>query len=236
MQTEQDPIEPALRQRLLEQPGALLEDDDLMRALIAAGEGPRTANVIDLRGVAMDRLESRLSRLEETHQTVIAAAYENLTGTAQVHRATLALIEQSDFEDFIRTLGTDVTDILRVSTTRLVLESAAETASEALERIGEVVRVAEPGFIDDYLSRGRGGEPKPIVLRQTRPGETGLYGGGADWVASEACLRIDIGHGRFPAMLALASDDPYHFTPSHGTELLGFFGAMFEQLMRRWLA
>lgn len=235
MSSEQESMEPAMRQRLLDAPDAVLADDDVMRALIAAGEGPRRANVVDLRGVAMDRLEHRLLRLEETHQTVIAAAYDNLTGTKQVHRAILALIEQWHFEDFIRALGTDVTDMLRVSTTRLVLESGAETASEALERVGEVVRVAEPGFIEDYLTRGRGGAGKPIVLRQTRPGETGLYGGGADWVASEACLRLDIGKGRYPAMLALASDDPHHFTPAHGTELLGFFGAVFEQLMRRWL-
>ena len=99
-----------------------------------------------------------------------------------------------------------------------------------------MVRVAEPGFIDNYLTRGRGGVPKPIVLRQTKPPTTPLYGEGSDWIASEGCLRLDIGSGRYPAMLALASDDPHHFTPAHGTELLGFFGAVFEQLMRRWLA
>lgn len=236
MRTERGEIEPGLRQRLLEEPDRILGDADLMRALIAAGETPGQANVVDLRGIAMDRLESRLARLEDTHQTVISAAYENVAGTKQVHRAILALIEQWDFEDFIRTLGTEVTDMLRVSTTRLVLETTDERAAQALERVGEIVRAAEPGFIDAYLTGGRPVEPKPIVLRRTKPGKAGVYGEGSDWVASEACLKLDIGPGRHPAMLALASDDPNHFTPSHGTELLGFFAAVFEQLMRRWLA
>ncbi|MDJ1006914.1 MAG: DUF484 family protein [Paracoccaceae bacterium] len=236
MASEQQGIEPGLRQRLLEEPDTILSDPDLMRALLTADEPERRPNIVDLRGVAMDRLESRLSRLEDTHQTVISAAYENLSGTKQVHRAILALIEQWDFEDFIRTLGTEVTDMLRVSTMRLVLETTAESAAASLQRVGEVVRVAEPGFVDAYIGQGRDTEPRRIVLRQTRPGKTDLYGAGSDWVASEACLRLDIGHGRYPAMLALGSDDPHHFTPSQGTDLLVFFGSVFEQLMRRWLA
>lgn len=235
MQTEQERIDPALRQRLLEAPDAILGDEDLMRALIAAGRTPSRGNVVDLRGVAMDRLEGRMALLEETHRTVIAAAYENLTGTKQVHRAILVLIEQTDFESFIRALAAEVTDLLRVSTARLVLESASQAAPEALRTVGDVVRIAEPGFIDSYLTRGRGGAVKPIVLRATKPGATALYGEGSDWVASEALLRLDIGPGRYPAMLVLASDDAQHFAPVHGTELLAFFGGVFEQLMRRWL-
>lgn len=233
MRTEHGQIEPGLRQRLLEEPHAILGDETLMRALLDAGQTDRPGNIVDLRGVAMDRLENRLTRLEETHNTVIAAAYENLTGTKQVHRAILALIEQWDFEDFIHALGTDVTDILRVSTTRLVLETSVENAAEELRKVGEIIRVAEPGYVDAYLAADAG---KAVVLRQLGPGQTSLYGKSADWVASEACLRLDIGPNRFPAMLAFASDDPYQFTPCQGTELLSFFGQVFEQLMRRWLA
>ena len=236
MRTEQGQIEPGLRQRLLEEPDAILGDEILMRALLDAGQTNRPGNIVDLRGVAMDRLENRLTRLEETHNTVIAAAYENLTGTKQVHRAILALIEQWDFEDFIRALSTDVTDILRVSTTRLVLETSVQDAAVALRKVGEIVRVAEPGYVDAYLAGDTGDDVKAVILRQIGPGRTGLYGESADWVASEACLRLDIGPNRFPAMLAFASDDPYQFTPTQGTELLSFFGQVFEQLMRRWLA
>ena len=74
---------------------------DVMRALITANDRAMGGNIVDLRGVAMERLEARLQRLEETHRSVIAAAYENLAGMAQVHRAILAFLEPITFEGFL---------------------------------------------------------------------------------------------------------------------------------------
>ena len=65
-----------------------------MRALLAADRSALGRNVVDLRGVLVDRLEERLDRLEDTHREVLAAAYENVAGTNQVHRACLALLER----------------------------------------------------------------------------------------------------------------------------------------------
>ena len=75
--TSQAKIDESLRSALMERPDLLLEDADLMRALVAANERAMGANIVDLRGIAMERLEARLDRLEETHRSVIAAAYEN---------------------------------------------------------------------------------------------------------------------------------------------------------------
>ena len=74
-------IDDTLRERIIAQPDVILEDQDLMRALIAANERAMGGNIVDLRGIAMERLEARLDRLEDTHRSVIAAAYENLAGT-----------------------------------------------------------------------------------------------------------------------------------------------------------
>ncbi|NEU34264.1 DUF484 domain-containing protein, partial [bacterium LRH843] len=71
------------RERVLKDPELILEDRDLMRVLISANDRLMGGNVVDMRGIAMERLESRLERLEDTHRSVIAAAYENLTGTNQ---------------------------------------------------------------------------------------------------------------------------------------------------------
>ncbi len=234
MQIEEARIEPDIRQKLIETPDVILEDADLMKALIEANDRPRRGNIVDLRGVAMDRLETRLSRLEETHSTVIAAAYDNVSGTQQVHRAVLSLFEHDDFESFLHGLGTSVTDTLRVATTRLVLETANGDTSPALERVSEVVRVVENGFIDHYMDVGHD-VGSSVILRPVGLGETALYGTSADWIASEACIRLELGEGRFPAMLALASDDPMQFTPGQATDLLRFFGAVLEQVIRRWL-
>ena len=82
-----------LREKIIAQPEVILEDQDLMRALIAANERAMGGNIVDLRGIAMERLEARLDRLEDTHRSVIAAAYENLAGTNQIHRAILRMLD-----------------------------------------------------------------------------------------------------------------------------------------------
>lgn len=90
MSNEQAAFADELRTRIIQEPDVILEDADVMRALIAANERSHGGNVVDLRGIAMDRLEGRLERLEDTHRSVISAAYENLAGMAQVHRAVLS--------------------------------------------------------------------------------------------------------------------------------------------------
>lgn len=224
-----------LRERVISQPDVILEDQDVMRALIAANERAMGDNIVDLRGIAMDRLEARLDRLEDTHRSVIAAAYDNLAGTNQVHRAILRMLDPTEFEVFLRDLGGEVADILRVSSVRLVLESEQEKDDPAIQRLGEVLSVAEPGFVARYIENGRGGA-RQVTLRQLSGGVDTLHAGAAAPVRSEACLRLDFGEGRLPGMLVLGAEDPLHFTPKQGTDLLTFFAGVFERAMRRWLS
>lgn len=224
-----------LRRKLLAQPEVILEDPDLMKALIRANERAMGANIVDLRGIAMERLEARLARLEDTHRSVIAAAYENLAGTSQIHRAVLSLLEPADFEGFLRNLGEDVARILRVRAVRLVLETHADQGDPALERFGDILCLVGPGFADAYLNAGRVGAPRNVVLRQAAPDEAVIFGEDNGWIRSEAVMRLDFGAGRLPGLLALGSEDPHQFDPAHGTDLLGFLAGVFERAMRRWL-
>jgi hypothetical protein len=228
-----------LRERILTAPELVLEDRELMRALVGAERGLADGKIVDLRGIAMERLEQRLDRLEDTHRSVIAAAYENLAGTNQIHRAVLRLLDPLDFEAFLHNLGTDVAAILRVDVIRLVLESpAAERAAPVEARLREVLAVRPPGFIDAYIDQGREGMPaRDVTLRQATPDpQASPYGADAAWIASEALIRLDFGPGRQAGMLALGSEDPHLFKPAQGTDLLTFFGGVFERQMRRWLA
>lgn len=225
-----------LREKIISDPDVILEDRDLMRALIVANERAMGTNIIDLRGVAMERLEARLDRLEDTHRSVIAAAYENLAGTNQVHRAILRMLDPTDFESFLKNLGAEVSEILRVDQVRLVLESLHSEHDPALRHLGEVLCVAEPGFIHEYMRAGRGGQPRPVVLRQTVPQSGAIYGEAAGWVRSEALMRLDLGEGRLPGLLVMGAEDPHQFKPSQGTDLLAFFAGVFERTMRRWLS
>lgn len=229
-------IDDGLREKIIAQPDVILEDQDLMRALIAANERLMGGNIVDLRGIAMDRLEARLDRLEDTHRSVIAAAYENLAGTNQVHRAILRMLDPMEFELFLHDLGGEVADILRVDCVRLVLESVQNDQDPSVQRLGDVLSVAEPGFIDSYLTAGRNAPARQVTLRQIQTGSDAIYGDKSDWIRSEACLKLDLGKGRLPGMLVLGAEDPHQFIPQQGSDLLGFFSGVFERAMRRWLS
>ena len=111
------------RQKIIADPGIVLDDPEVMRALVLASEQAMGGNIVDLRGMAMERLETQLNRLEDTHRAVVAAAYENLASTNQLHRALIRLLDAERFEDFVLDLGGEVAEILRVDSLRLVLES-----------------------------------------------------------------------------------------------------------------
>lgn len=229
-------MDDALREAIIRSPDVILEDQDVMQALIAANERSMGGNIVDLRGIAMDRMETRLDRLEDTHRSVIAAAYENLAGTNQVHRAVLRLLDAVEFEPFLRALRSEISDILRVDSVKLILESTQNDQDQAIERLGDVIAVARPGYCDAYINQGRTGTTRHVTLRQVQSGSSFVYGNSADWIRSEACLKLDLGTGRLPGLLVLGTEDPHMFSPQHGTDLLAFFGGVFERAMRRWLS
>ncbi len=225
------------RSRILADPELILDDRDLMRALIAANDRQMGGNIVDMRGIAMERLEQRLERLEDTHRSVIAAAYETLSGTNLIHRAILKLLEQPDFETFLKALGTDIASTLRVDRIRLVLESADATATAAphVQKLEDVLCIVAPGFGQSYITAGRAVPHREVTLRPTGPDSELVFGADAAWIASEAVMVIDLGPTRLPGLLVMGGQDPHQFRPSQGTDLLTFFAGVFARQMRRWL-
>ncbi|MDO5622873.1 MAG: DUF484 family protein [Paracoccus sp. (in: a-proteobacteria)] len=219
-------LDPATRDKLLADPSALLEDRDLMRALVAADQDAQGGNVIDIRGRAMEVLEGRLDRLETAHETVISAAYENQSGTALVHRAVLAMLEPVDLAGFVQVLEQDVAPMLRIETLRLVIEGDVPAVGPGLVTV-------TPGTTAEMLSAGRrslrGAE---VILRaavaQTRP----LHG---QTVRSEALIPLDLGPDGPPALLLMGAAEAGRFSPAQGTDLLRFFGQVVRLNLLRWL-
>lgn len=227
-----------LRAQLLAEPGMILDDHDLMKALARAQEGLSGDNVVDLRGAALNRLESRFEQLEDTHRTVIAAAYENISGTRQIQRAVLAMLEPLDFTEFLQTLRTDVASILKVDSLRLCLETPSagnKTQSELLRIYGDAIGFYAPGSVEEYITDGRNVSMREVTLRQVSNASETLYGDKATWIRSEGLLKLDLGGKNLPGMLAMGSEDPHLFHPNQGTDLLEFFRSAFERVMRRWL-
>ena len=222
-----------LREKIIANPDVLLEDHDVMRALVGANDDQGGGNIVDLRSVAMDRLEARFDRLEDTHRNVIAAAYDNLAGTNQVHRAILRMMDASTLEAFLADLSGEVADILRVDAIRLVVESSVPN-SHCNEGTG--VAVMPENYVEGYITLGRNMPARQVTLREFHKVGGSLYGPRAEYIKSEACLKVDLGPNQLPAMLVMGSEDPLQFTSQQGTDLLTFFAGVFERVVRRWLA
>ena len=227
----------SLRDQILADPGIVLEDTELMRAILKAEGRGLGRKVVDLRGVLVDRLEERLDRLEDTHREVLAAAYENVSGTAQVHRACLGLLDAEGFAGFLRVATTDLPRILGVDLIRLGLEAPAAEPGKGLgpEELSHVVVALPAGGAATYATAGRGGAPRKVVLRGLARASGTVYGEHAPRLRSEAALLLDLGPKRLPGVLAMGAIEPDRFDPEQGTDLLEFFAGVFERALRRWL-
>lgn len=236
-QYETAPAAPeALRELLLNNPLAVLEDADLMTALITADDNNRGKNVVDLRGLAISRLEDRLGRLESTHQNVLSAAYDNVATTRQVHRAILAMMEPLELDTFLRCLASDVADILRVASMRILLEPrAAADIPEVADRFG-VLAPVNAGEIEIYADTWRSGRAPEVVLRRVIPDLPHIHHMTHGPVTSEALMRLDLGDAFPAALLVMGATDRDQYQPSQATDLFELFGRVFERTLRGLLA
>ncbi len=227
-----------LKDEIVKDPSVILDDPDLMRALLKAQDETQ-GNVVDLRGVFVERLEARLDKLEDTHRTVVAAAYENLAGTNQIHRAILSLLDAGTFEDFLRVLDHDVANILAVDVIRLCLESFKAEGGTPIGPEGPlqnvVVALPEQG-VAAYVTGGRSSPARQVTLRPASEAKGSIFGDAAIDVQSEAILRLDLGTAQMPGMVVFGSNDPNRFAPDQGTDLLAFFAHALERILRRWVA
>ena len=225
--------EKILRDFITENPRIVLDAPDVMRALLASHDQTLGQNIVDLRSVAMRRLEAQLGRLEETNRSVIAAAYDNLAGTQQIHRALLKIMEPTDFGGFLSMIGTEMVDILRIDYACLILETQNQSPDPNLAPLGPIVKPAPSGFVADYLSQNLAAK---VTLRRVTKPNVFVYPEAMDPMGSEACLQLDFGAGTLPGLLILAAKDAEQFSPAQGTDLLTFFATIFERALRRWLA
>ncbi|HLS58907.1 MAG TPA: DUF484 family protein [Paracoccaceae bacterium] len=233
-----EPDVASLRARILADPGIILDDVELMRAIVQAERRGFGRQVVDLRGVLVERLEERLDRLEDTHREVLAAAYDNVAGTAQIHRACLMLLGAEDFAGFLHALTNDVQNTLHVDLVRLALEAPAAEPGSGLGpgALKEAVVALPSGGAETYVTAGRGGPVRPVVLRGLSRASPTVYGEAAPEIRSEAAILLDLGTGRLPGILALGSHEEDRFDPEQGIDLLTFFGGVVERALRRFLA
>lgn len=222
-----------IRSLILANPDLVLNDDQVMRVLIGSqAQGAR--NVVDLRDRLVERMEGRLQKLMRTNRSVVAAAYENVATTNQIHRAILALIDAEHMSTFLRRLVHDLPLMVGVEEARLCLEanvSEARAADELAPGLDGRVVILPEGTISDYLHL-EPGEPLRVTLRQC-PGEKEIVFGHLSPSQSEALLPMELSGVK--GLLAFGAADPERFSPDQGTDLLAFAGEVAQRLLVRHL-
>lgn len=227
-----------IKDQILKDPAVILDDTEVMRALLKGNDATQGDNVVDLRGRFVERLEERLDRLEDTHRTVIANAYENLAGTNQIHRAILAVLDADDISGFLQILNHDIANILAVDEIRVCLESREANGGTSIGPDGplkEIMVALPPNGVDAYITGGRAISPRQVTLRPASDVKISVFGNKAIEVQSEAILRLDLGDGKLPGMLLFGSTDINRFSADQGTDLLAFFGHALERVLRHWV-
>jgi len=225
------------RKRILQDPEALLNDREVMRALISASSNNATTNVIDLKSVVLKRLEGRVDEIEGQNSNILSAAYKNISTTFRVHSAILEALEPKTFTEFLNFLKTDWANSLSIDVARLCLEAPSinkDDIPQLQTEFGPSVIFLQEGEIDHYITLGQDNDPRSVTLRQIRKGASNIYSNIAPELRSEALMKLDLGQGNSPGLLLLGSINPDQFLPNMGTDLFVFYGSIFEKVMQRW--
>ncbi len=182
--------------------------------------------VADFQSYMIERLKADKSEAIETAKEIVETARNNMNNQSRIHRAVLRLLEASSFDEFIETITTDITSLLDVDITTLVVEADGREIPH-IHTNG--IRVVPEGTIDNWM-RG-----KNVLLQSDISGIETIYGAGATLVRSQTLVRIDVSMHTPPAILAFGSRDPHLFQPNQGTEQVLFLARVVERQFRTWL-
>ena len=159
-------MEDKLHEKILAKAHEILNDETLLRALIEASDKNLGSKIVDIRSVAMQKMDGELKKLKRTNQQVIATAYENLVGMKQVHQVVLKSLEQNNFDEFITSLNTEVCEILSVDCIRLGLEThpSLENNKNCNPKLSELLDLYPVNFVDTYISQSKNKGSDDVVL------------------------------------------------------------------------
>ncbi len=231
--SENAKLDDSLRETIIANAHAIIEDDKVLNALLVAQEESRSSKIVDLRGFAMRRLEDRFQKLYSTHRKVMSTTLENITSTNQIHRSVLRILEASDFKSFLEKITSDVKEILQIDCIALVLEQTPSTIAENPNET--VLKITQKGFIERYLNQEISTTADLVILRQLQSARSEIYGKQAGRIRSEACMLLDLGPSFPNGLIVIGSSDAHQLAPQQGKDLISFLAGVCERLLRRWL-
>ena len=229
-------MEETVRAELLADPSIILNDQELMDSLLAATDIKLGSNVVDLRHVAMNRLSDKLGELEGTHQSVVAAAYQNLLGTKQIHQAVIQLLGKKSLEEFVISLKSELLKTLSVDCIYILLEKPDGSVGSLIPtNYGPNIQTVMPGFVKTYITQGGLTELSKVKLRKATSVTNQLFEDASVKIESEACVQLNLDENQIIGMITFGSSDADFFEPGQGTDLLKFFASACEKMLERWI-
>ena len=195
-------------------PDFLVSHPDLLDRLTppsrTTGDG-----VVDMQAFMIGRLRGR-------HDALLQTGRRNLSKQSQINHAVIALLGAATLEHLIEIVATDLPRALHLDVAALCVEGAGGPNVMG-------VGCLAPGLVDEALGPGR------HMLIVAGDGDERLFGAGAGLVASAALIRLRLGGGAPPALLALGSRHGERFPTGQGGEALIFLGRVLERCLNGWL-
>ena len=229
-------MEKTVRAELLADPSIILNDQELMDSLLAATDIKLGSNVVDLRHVAMNRLSDKLGELEGTHQSVVAAAYQNLLGTKQIHQAVIQLLGKKSLEEFVMSLKSELLKTLSVDCIYILLEKPDGSIDSLIPtNYAPSIQTVMPGFVKTYITQGGLTELSKVKLRKATSVTNQLFENASVKIESEACVQLNLDENQIIGMITFGSSDADFFEPGQGIDLLKFFASACEKMLERWI-
>lgn len=208
---------------------SFLDDHPEVIDILMPPKGPQQQGkrVVDFQSFVIERLKADKIEIENATREIVQTARNNMNNQGRMHRAVLRLLEAENFDDFIQAITGDLTTILDIDITTLVVEAQGKMIPH-VHTAG--IRLVPDGTVDRWM------EGKKVLLQSNIQGSETIYAGGAPLVRSQALVRVDIAKNTPPAILAFGSRDPNLFEDGQATDLVLFLARVVERLFRAWLA
>jgi len=211
---------------LRQHPEFLVRHPDLLDMQIVPNRR-RAEGVVDLQQFMLDRLRRDVQRLKADQDDLLTNSRDNLSTQDRIHKAALALLGAESIGHFIEIIATDLAMLLDVDAAALCLETVdGETAKLHVDGL----QLLPAGAVDRVL-----GVDRAALLRDDTIGDPAIFAAGAGLVRSDALIRLTIGDGMPPGLIAFGTRHPGYFDPGQGTELLHFLARIIEHCIRAWL-
>lgn len=211
---------------LRDNPDFFDQNSEILEVLIPKKQRPKRGEVANFQSYMIERLKADKEEVIESTREIVENARSNMNNQQRIHMAVLRLLEATRFDDFIHCITMDISAILGVDISSLVLESNGDDIPHVHQN---GIRILPEGTIDKWM------EGKEVLLQDNISGIEPIYGGGASLVCSQILLRIDVSHNTPPAILAFGSRDPNMFGEGQATDQVLFLARVIERCFRSWL-